>query len=61
MESLDTDLLPREDEAASLLEVRLHSLDAAIEHALAEWERDGAARSALSTPLRRRAAAGVAR
>jgi uncharacterized protein YbjT (DUF2867 family) len=40
MESLDTDLLPADDEAAELLEVRLHTLDAAIEHALAEWERD---------------------
>lgn len=40
MESLDTDLLPADDHAAQLLEVRLHSLDAAIEHALAEWERE---------------------
>ncbi len=39
MESLATDLLPRNDEAARLLGVRLHSLDAAIEHALAVWER----------------------
>ncbi|MEO6857906.1 MAG: NAD-dependent epimerase/dehydratase family protein [Solirubrobacteraceae bacterium] len=39
MESLTTDLLPRNDEAAALLGVRLHRLDAAIEHALAEWER----------------------
>jgi hypothetical protein len=39
MESLDTDLVPEDDEAAELLEVRLHTLDAAIEHALAEWER----------------------
>jgi uncharacterized protein YbjT (DUF2867 family) len=39
MESLDTDLVPEDDEAAQLLEVRLHTLDAAIEHALAEWER----------------------
>jgi uncharacterized protein YbjT (DUF2867 family) len=38
MESLDTDLLPRDDEASRLLEVRLHSLDRAIEHALREWE-----------------------
>lgn len=38
MESLGTDLLPRDDRAARLLEVRLHSLDAAIEHALREWE-----------------------
>ena len=40
MESLDTDLLPTQTEAASLLGVRRHSLEAAIEHALAEWERD---------------------
>ena len=39
MESLDTDLVPGDDEAARLLEVRLHTLDAAIEHALAEWEQ----------------------
>jgi uncharacterized protein YbjT (DUF2867 family) len=38
MESLDQDLLPRDHRAAELLDVRLHSLDAAIEHALAEWE-----------------------
>lgn len=38
MAGLDGDLLPRDDRAARLLEVRLHSLDAAIEHALAEWE-----------------------
>jgi uncharacterized protein YbjT (DUF2867 family) len=38
MESLDRDLLPRDDRAARLLGVRLHSLDAAIEHALREWE-----------------------
>jgi uncharacterized protein YbjT (DUF2867 family) len=40
MDSLATDLLPGDDEAAELLEVRRHSLDAAIEHALAEWERN---------------------
>jgi uncharacterized protein YbjT (DUF2867 family) len=38
MESLEDDLLPRDDRAAELLGVRLHSLDAAIEHALREWE-----------------------
>ena len=38
MESLDQDLLPRDNRAVELLGVRLHSLDAAIEHALAEWE-----------------------
>jgi uncharacterized protein YbjT (DUF2867 family) len=38
MESLGEDLLPRDDRAVKLLGVRLHSLDAAIEHALREWE-----------------------
>lgn len=38
MESLASDLLPRADGAAAL-GVRRHSLDAAIEHALREWER----------------------
>ncbi len=38
MESLEEDLLPRDDRAAHLLGVRLHSLDAAIERALREWE-----------------------
>jgi uncharacterized protein YbjT (DUF2867 family) len=40
MAGLGSDLLPRTDDAAELLGVRLHRLDAAIEHALAEWERD---------------------
>ena len=40
MESLGDDLLPRDDRAAELLGVRMHSLDAAIEHALREWEAD---------------------
>jgi uncharacterized protein YbjT (DUF2867 family) len=38
MESLGSDLLPRDDRAVKLLGVRPHSLDAAIEHALREWE-----------------------
>ena len=38
MESLGTDLLPRDDRAEQLLKVRLHSLNASIEHALREWE-----------------------
>jgi uncharacterized protein YbjT (DUF2867 family) len=38
MEGLQGDLLPAEDHAAELLGVRLHSFDAAVEHALAEWE-----------------------
>jgi uncharacterized protein YbjT (DUF2867 family) len=46
MESLDEDLLPRDNRAAELLGVRLHSLDAAIERALRVWE--------ASEPLRAR-------
>jgi uncharacterized protein YbjT (DUF2867 family) len=46
MDSLSTDLLMRDDQAAQLLGVRLHSLDAAIEHALRVWE--------ASEPLRAR-------
>ncbi len=42
MESLETDLLPRDDRAAELLKVRLHSLNSAIEHSLAEWEKSEA-------------------
>lgn len=38
MESLETDLLPRDGNAAALLGVRMHGLDAAIEHALRDWE-----------------------
>jgi len=38
MESLATDLLASDTRAADLMGVRLHSLDAAIEHALGEWE-----------------------
>ncbi len=38
MESLDTDLLLRDDRAVALLGVRLHTLDAAIEHSLRVWE-----------------------
>jgi uncharacterized protein YbjT (DUF2867 family) len=38
MESLEGDLLPADDPARELLNVPLHSLDAAIEHALSEWE-----------------------
>ncbi len=46
MESLDEDLLPRDDRAAELLGVRLHTLDAAIERSLRIWE--------ASEPLRAR-------
>lgn len=38
MEGLAGDLLPRDDRAAALLGVRLHSFDAAVERALREWE-----------------------
>jgi uncharacterized protein YbjT (DUF2867 family) len=38
MEGLQGDLLPSQDDAAALLGVRLHSFDAAVERALAEWE-----------------------
>jgi uncharacterized protein YbjT (DUF2867 family) len=40
MDSLEHDLLPRDGRAAQLLQVRLHSLDAAIEHALRDWESE---------------------
>jgi uncharacterized protein YbjT (DUF2867 family) len=39
MEGLTADLLPAEDRAQKLLGVQLHSFDAAVEHALWEWER----------------------
>ncbi len=39
MESLQSDLLPRDDGAAQLLDVQLHSFDSAVEHALREWEQ----------------------
>ncbi|HEY3828000.1 MAG TPA: NAD(P)H-binding protein [Solirubrobacteraceae bacterium] len=38
MGGLQSDLLPAADHTAELLGVQLHSLDAAIEHALREWE-----------------------
>jgi uncharacterized protein YbjT (DUF2867 family) len=38
MGSLTSDLLPRDDRAAELFEVRLHRLAAAVQHALREWE-----------------------
>ncbi|MEA2319765.1 MAG: hypothetical protein QOD44_3954 [Solirubrobacteraceae bacterium] len=46
MGSLGTDLLPRDDGAVELFGVRLHGFDAAVEHAMAEWERA----EALSAP-----------
>jgi uncharacterized protein YbjT (DUF2867 family) len=38
MEGLESDLLPRDRDAAEAFGVRLHSFDAAIERALREWE-----------------------
>ncbi len=38
MDGLESDLLPAADRAAELLGVQLHSIDAAIERALREWE-----------------------
>jgi uncharacterized protein YbjT (DUF2867 family) len=38
MESLASDLLPRDERAAELLGVRLHRFDRAVERALREWE-----------------------
>jgi uncharacterized protein YbjT (DUF2867 family) len=39
MQSLETDVLPRDDEARRILGVRTHSFDRAVEHALGDWER----------------------
>jgi uncharacterized protein YbjT (DUF2867 family) len=40
MESLETDLLPRDqDDAPRLYGIRPHRFDRALDHALAEWER----------------------
>ena len=39
MESLEHDLLPRDDDAADAFGVRLHRFDAAVERALRDWER----------------------
>ncbi len=38
METLASDLMPGLSSAGERLDVRLHSLDAAIESALREWE-----------------------
>ena len=42
MESLESDLLPRDDAAPAFFGVRMHSFDAAVEHALGVWERSEA-------------------
>jgi uncharacterized protein YbjT (DUF2867 family) len=39
MEALTGDLLPTGTDPADVLAVRLHSFDAAVEHALCEWEK----------------------
>jgi uncharacterized protein YbjT (DUF2867 family) len=39
MESLEHDLLPRDDAAAEAFGVRLHDFEAAVERALRDWER----------------------
>jgi uncharacterized protein YbjT (DUF2867 family) len=39
MQSLESDLLPRDDGARVLFGLRLRSFNRAVEHALAEWER----------------------
>jgi len=43
MDGLEGDLLPRDDDAAELFGVRLHSFDSAVERALREWEESGEA------------------
>lgn len=40
MQSLETDLLPRDDRAQEIFGLRLHGFDRAVEHALREWESD---------------------
>jgi uncharacterized protein YbjT (DUF2867 family) len=45
MESLEHDLLPRDDRAAGAFGVRLHRFDSAVERALREWEREEALRA----------------
>ena len=41
MQSLETDLLPRADhDAQPIFELRRHSFDRAVEHAMREWEHD---------------------
>jgi uncharacterized protein YbjT (DUF2867 family) len=40
MGSLESDLLPRNDDAREIFGLRLHSFDRAVERALADWERE---------------------
>jgi uncharacterized protein YbjT (DUF2867 family) len=39
MESLESDLLPRDHDAAKAFGIRLHSFEAAVERALRDWEQ----------------------
>jgi hypothetical protein len=39
MQSLETDLLPRDELARELFGLRPRRFDRAVEHALGEWER----------------------
>jgi uncharacterized protein YbjT (DUF2867 family) len=40
MGSLETDLLPRNDDAREIFGIRLHSFDRAVDRALRDWERE---------------------
>ena len=40
MQSLETDLLPRDDRAQQIFGLRRHTFDRAVDHALREWESD---------------------
>lgn len=40
MQSLETDLLPRDDAAQEIFGLRRHGFDRAVDHALREWEND---------------------
>jgi uncharacterized protein YbjT (DUF2867 family) len=40
MQSLETDLLPRDDAASRIFGLRLHSFDRAVDRALRDWERE---------------------
>jgi hypothetical protein len=45
MESLEHDLLPRDDRAPEAFGVRLHRFDSAVERALRDWEAEEALRA----------------
>ena len=40
MQSLQTDLLPRNDDAREIFGIRLHTFDRAVDRALRDWERE---------------------